>query len=834
MSKRLTFLDLYRQELDLNKDTRVMISRVVIPKIQRPYAQGRLDSMCTYVRNTLLNELFTSLQTDEVFDFNFIYGIVRPMNDEYVMELLDGQQRMTTLFLLYWYIANIELKEGDVEDNEIRNALRRFVYETRSTSTVFCQKMADYKVNIDDAPSQIIRKAKWYFKSFDRDSTISAMLTMLDAIHDRYEKIGNKNLHAKLENIQFYVKSLGYFNLSEELYIKMNARGLQLTPFENFKADLTNFISNKDYDEYRYLVPLYKKDSEEQVPFHFNFSVKLDAKWIDIFWKQGIEDFDAAYMNFFSRFFACKYIVTTKDKVTDRDMRQDLQLRKLYTDAEERKEPNEYLGFQSFEKILDDHPEYVLTLDKVLDVFYEYDHKDDKHRIFKTTLPSWEKISDEDGDDFYSSTTSKMSHVKLIVFGAIIEYIDAFKQFDADVFEQWMRVVWNVVENTNIDSLTPVSSLIRKFSAVIQNTSRRMRDNGESFYEALSQWKNDNTDERENRAVIEEVKKAELIHQDEQWIELFNEAERHPYFKGMVLFFTDDGITLDGYRHQLALASEMFDADGISQTYRDGHVLIRAIASQFCTWRDLNETYLTERSETHKYLKNILASNDDVRKMLCEALSHDNAEDVKATLTSYIENAESFIPWSGVDEITQSRFDRAVWRLRNDVRLYDWIASEEARAKFTFRVYWYEGHIMFAVPRRMFAKVALDTDRAKLAKTVADNYGLSFDDPNQLVTYNNYGDCYGNEVWLSLELSMGRLWVGFCQHHDLQIRIDCQTKSYASELLEKFESSSLVGDNERLVMVASLAHDDYEHTIGSLQKEIEKVLDIVPELPKLI
>lgn len=310
MSNRYTFLDIYKNDLDLNKDTKVKINQIVIPKIQRPYAQGRPDGVCTYIRNTLLNEMFANFKTDEVFDFNFIYGIVRPSNDTYVMELLDGQQRMTTLFLVYWYVANRELSEGEDVDTEIRNALGRFVYETRSTSTVFCQRLASYRIDLSDTePSKAIKKAKWYFKSFDKDSTISAMLIMLDAIHDRYNNQDSNELYKKLDNIQFYVKSLGYFNLSEELYIKMNARGLQLSPFENFKADLINFINNKDYAPYKELVPLYKKDSDDKVGFDFNFSVKLDAKWIDIFWKKGNENFDAAYMSFFSRFFACKYIV---------------------------------------------------------------------------------------------------------------------------------------------------------------------------------------------------------------------------------------------------------------------------------------------------------------------------------------------------------------------------------------------------------------------------------------------------------------------------------------------------------------------------------------------
>ena len=833
MNERYTFIDIYKKELDLNKETKVKISQVVIPKIQRPYAQGRLDGVCTYVRNTLLNEMFANFKTDEVFDFNFIYGIVRPSNDEYVMELLDGQQRMTTLFLVYWYIANRELTESDDADKEVRDALNRFVYETRSTSTVFCHKLASYRIDLSEqAPSKVIRQAKWYFKSFDRDSTITAMITMLDAIHERYNKQESNNLFPKLGNIQFYVKSLGFFNLSEELYIKMNARGLQLSPFENFKADLTNFISDKDYEPFKQLVPLYRKDSSEQVEFHFNFSVKLDAKWIDIFWKKGYENFDASYMSFFSRFFACKYIISTKDVVTDRDMRQDPTLRKMYTEAENRTEANEYLGFQEFEQILNNHPEYVLTLDKVLDNFYEYDYKDAHKNIYKMMVPSWEKQSPDDGDDFYSNISSKMTHTKLIVFGAVIEFIEAFEKFDVETFKQWMRIVWNVIENTNIDSLTPVSSLIRKFSAVIHSIARRMSD-GDTFFYALSQWKEDNTDERENRALLEEVQKASCIADDMDWLPVFVDAERHPFFRGMVMFFYREDMSLEDYQYSLSLAKNMFDESGISPMYREDHLLIRAIASQFVTWQDLRDRFLTERAETNKYLKNILASNNDVRRMLSDVLEGDNDEEVKAGLADYIETAEDFTPWSGANEIEKEYCNMAVDRIRHDIKLYDWVSAEEARGKSVLRVYWYEGHIMFAVPRKQFAKVALDTERAKIANTIAMNYGFEYYDANQLNMYQQYGDCFGNDIWLKQEREQCTLWIGFCQYHEVKIQFECKTKKYAKELFDLLEGCSYIDDDERWVQIPSLKHFKKNKTVKDLSKELEDIFDVVPESSKL-
>ena len=835
MSVRYTFVDIYKKALDLTKDTKAKISKIVIPKIQRPYAQGRQDGICTYVRNTLLNEMFVNFTTDEVFDLNFIYGIIRPYNDEYVMELLDGQQRMTTLFLVNWYIANAELKEEDEADKEIRDALSRFVYETRSTATVFCNKLSSYRVNLDgQTPSQAIRKAKWYFRSFDRDSTISAMLTMLDAIHERYIQQERHDLYTKLPNLQFYVKSLGYFNLSEELYIKMNARGLQLSPFENFKADLTNFVANASYEPYKQLVPLYRKNSEEKVEFHFNFSVKLDAKWIDIFWKKGTDNFDAAYMNFFTRFFACKYIVATKDIVSDRDIRQDATLRKLYTDAESSSESNEYLGFQEFERLLQQHPEYIKTLDKVLDVFYEYDYKDDRRAIFKQMLPSWEKPSPDSGDDFYSNNASKMTHIKLIAFGAVVEFIDAYKDFDTNTFNQWMRVVWNVIENTNIDSLTPVSSLIRKFSAVIRNTARRSAE-GESFYAALSQWRDDNIQERENRALIEEVSKAALISTDETWNDIFVEAEVHPFFKGMVMFFYHQDMNVDEFRSAYLLVRDMFDETGISPTYRENHLMIRAIVSHFCTWAELNELYVTERAETNKYLKNILASSVPVRTMFSEiVVKAKNDIEAKSMLKDFINNANAFTAWSGATPLQEEHCQMAINRLRYDVRLYDWIAMKEEQCRKVFRVYWYEGHIMFAVPRNWSDKVALDTERAAIAYKVATSYGFNYDNSSQLDMYKQYGDSFGNEVWLKQERQQCTFWIGFCQHHDTIFSLVAHSKQYAQVLLQKFEGSQTIDDNERVVRLPSVPHFKTDETFRIIAEKVEEVFEVVPEIEMLM
>ena len=830
MNHRYSFIDLFSKKVDYDKTTQVTVSGIVLPQIQRPYAQGRTDSICTYVRNTFLDEIFDSLQKDddEIFDLNFIYGIIKASNDNYKMELLDGQQRLTTLFLLYWYIANAEL-DGS-EDLQVRECLSKFVYETRSTSTVFCQELAQYKVDFGEKmPKEVIRNAKWYFKSFDRDSTITAMLTMLDAIHKRYTESNRHDLYKRLQYLQFYVKSLGVFNLSEELYIKMNARGLQLSPFENFKADLTNFVSNNDYQDYQEQVPLYKKNSKEMVPFSFNFSVKLDAKWVDIFWKNGADDFDDAYMSFFSRFFACKYIISSKEDVSDKDMRSDKTIKFFYTNAEEQIGSNEYFGFKSFENLLKSHPEYIITLDKVLDVIYHYDYSSEGKVIFSNMLPVWEKNEELSGDNFYCNTSSKMSQVKLIALGAAIEFIEAMPNFEPDIFAKWMRIVWNVIENTNIDSLTPVSSLIRKFSAVIHFIADK-KSEGVSFYAALSKWRDENSSERENRALLEEVEKARRIAENPNWEMVWVNVENHAYFKGMVTFFYSPEMTLEEYKNNANRAKTMFDKNGISDIYKKKHILIRAIVSQFNTWEDINELYITERAEKNKFLKNILASDDKVREMLHKVLYKNSIDEITDALQNYIDNAPEAEPWQNANDNDKLAYKMAIKRLRTDVNMYDWISAEEERLKATFRVYWYAGHIMFAVPRKQYAKIALDTERARMAHNLCDCYGFVFDDENQELMYKDYKDCFGNEIWLRQDHPKCTIWLGFKQYHEFVIHISCKTKKYATELLKAIEGASYIDGDETWVQLEDLTHYSYLRSNKRICDAVNELLEVIQKL----
>ena len=77
--------------------------KVIIPIIQRDYAQGRKDDrQIEQIRKGFIKKLFDHLISSVPLELDFIYGALH--QDE--LELLDGQQRLTTLFLLHWYLAN--------------------------------------------------------------------------------------------------------------------------------------------------------------------------------------------------------------------------------------------------------------------------------------------------------------------------------------------------------------------------------------------------------------------------------------------------------------------------------------------------------------------------------------------------------------------------------------------------------------------------------------------------------------------------------------------------------------------------------------------------------
>lgn len=250
-------------------------SVIMIPKVQRDYAYGRKEPKAADILDGMLDTILTAIAKNTQETLDFVYGgsFVKGNNEDSGLIPLDGQQRLTTLFLLY-YFASIFQK--DVTQKEVQTLLK-FRYETRQSATSFIKslvgdirndiiKVYNDETNIRD----LVRDNPKYLPSYDADPTIESMLNVLEKIEDKCRNSFQiDELWTKLnkqDNIRFYALSLDKFGLTDDLYIKMNSRGKKLTQFEIFKSDLEkaiNKISPKLKDE---------------------ISIKIDNSWMDILW----------------------------------------------------------------------------------------------------------------------------------------------------------------------------------------------------------------------------------------------------------------------------------------------------------------------------------------------------------------------------------------------------------------------------------------------------------------------------------------------------------------------------------------------------------------------
>lgn len=263
---------------------------IQIPIIQRDYVQGRAttdrqrEDRALFV-HTLLD---ATLPDSPPCHLDFIYGScdnVSLSESNRAFLPLDGQQRLTTLFLLHWIL----LKKSDSKeepDKERWNLLKKFSYKTRIGSETFCRKLLENNIIIDnnDTLAVALRYQGWYGNDMKCDPTVQAMLDMIEAIEDALEEEKyTSSLNEMKENlfcgkcITFHLLDLDEYNLTDGLYVKMNARGKELTEFENWKAEFIEFLS--------------VKDEEWGTEYKIRFEDSIEHNWHDLFWTDVYKEY---------------------------------------------------------------------------------------------------------------------------------------------------------------------------------------------------------------------------------------------------------------------------------------------------------------------------------------------------------------------------------------------------------------------------------------------------------------------------------------------------------------------------------------------------------------
>jgi hypothetical protein len=121
---------------------------------------------------------------------------------------------------------------------------------------------------------------------------------MLESIHERFrsaECFFSRLVDEEHPAITFQLLDLENFGLSDDLYIKMNARGKPLTAFETFKARYEQELGD-------YFVGETRSIGDQNVSVVEFFARRIDTQWADFFWDHRDREtnlYDEAVMNLF-------------------------------------------------------------------------------------------------------------------------------------------------------------------------------------------------------------------------------------------------------------------------------------------------------------------------------------------------------------------------------------------------------------------------------------------------------------------------------------------------------------------------------------------------------
>lgn len=543
--------------------------RIEIPIIQRDYAQGRIGK--EHLRECFLGKMFDVLcGKGGTMTLDFVYGTIE--ND--ALYPLDGQQRLTTLWLLHWYIA---LKSDNLSAN--KDIFNCFTYETRISSREFCNHLCtidsnNYKnfkdKNKEKGIVEYIRNQTWFYQRYAQDPTVQGMLRTLGGtkiedstgndIKDGLEEIFGKDtdfqkcwslLTSEECPIVFVYKEMKDENLplSDDLYVKMNARGKQLTDFENFKADLLDFAPDPDNPHKKLLGQ--------------DIASLMDNAWTDVFWNVAkaaeVYQVDAIYFKFIRDYLFAKIIADSSLSASE------LQDNRFYQDVYKgNNSNNEYTGFNLYKEVI--KADVIKDLKQFFSLWQLSRLTDEKLRpLWKVDkdyfylIPHYLKLKD-------GITVSETTQIGRVVSYAVCRYFEINEEFDEKHFKDWLYFVWNVAENSNIateDAMIGAIRLMKELSAKSGDILTFL-----ASYSPISS-------KFAERQILEERFKARLMLGENSavWRKKIREAESNIFLKGNIScllrkdseeYVADFPMFVQKFNN----ICKYFDSDGVKDEYQ--------------------------------------------------------------------------------------------------------------------------------------------------------------------------------------------------------------------------------------------------------------------------
>ena len=462
---------------------------VVIPKIQRLYVQGRLDSNGKKSLSGFAYHLVDCVSNNKDCTLDFVYGIDDKCGKTMTFYPLDGQQRLTTLLLLAWLCGENKDKQWGFQYDS-RRATECFIKGLLSHDPprlVMPDNYEQQKENYQKEDhkgylplcSDAIKKSDWFLTTWQNDAGIAGMLEMLDSLYCKL--LDTKKQGFDFEKITFFVNYLDAdCDSYDQIFLKMNSRGKPLTEWENVKAVLDMNAPEEAI----------KNDWQE----------KLNNTWQENLWNKldknedSINKLDTKMLSVVELALSCVgYDESTKNNT--------FMLSNWLEQKENTEKKNEFYD--------------------ICDKFFSAINIVDGQNAL---IPIWNG-NNEIVPDFTAENDSNNRFYKpLLVYYAGTER----RSTNCD----WMRVVWNIAENAGIDR-----SNFRFAYMLIKELSQHAND----ILDFLAGDENINRIESQfaKAQIAEERLKARLIQIDEQWKNRIIYAESLPFIKGRINVLLD-------------------------------------------------------------------------------------------------------------------------------------------------------------------------------------------------------------------------------------------------------------------------------------------------------
>ena len=284
----------------------------------------------------------------------------------------------------------------------------------------------------------------------------------------------------------------------------MNARGRLLTPFENLKAEIQDKSSKNNWEA-----------TKNEID---KFSYKIDGRWTHFLWHNFKKNnsIDDAHMNFITTIVMIKLSTGQILKGAER-----IELIRKLNDNNSYRELIKYIDEDTFNYIYNSYELYCDLFDSNsmpnlnLDMWR---HKPEKNLLYQILIGS------------------NTSYTHKILFFAHTEYLRRNTTIDQTKYEEWMRVIRNIVSRGDLTADGKRSDIVRSpdtFHGAI-NLVNELSAGCSDIYTYLSANTVSSSFAREQ--VKEEIIKAKILINTPENKQLLHKTEDNELLRGRITF----------------------------------------------------------------------------------------------------------------------------------------------------------------------------------------------------------------------------------------------------------------------------------------------------------